>query len=347
MEVDKNSAVRSDEHSSLLTDISITLQETRTWVADIMDTLGWSKDHLLQKDETLEVCNLDEGHRMPSSALDKHKHYCYQKQRGHSKEEVDSWQSSEFFYDKSSSVVPVHVDRSLQLHILSSAQPDLYIPDSKPESNSSVASNIPARDDDDLAPGERLAIHQYCVAQAKKHGTRTSMSTEELLYLQNRANEDATNKSEKTPLDKLAEERDQKRQRMKYKGTSTSNKSHKQVIGEVIEKQMAVLADIWQEQQKQKEYQQKKQQLDSNDKNTTDNSGTKAKVSTDNENEHSKESLPLQHRSSSKDRDPDRKHKKHKKTKSRRHESSNEDEHSTSRHSRKHKHKKHKHSDKT
>jgi len=34
-----------------------------------MDKLGWTKDHLLQKDEILEICPLDAGHRIPSSSL--------------------------------------------------------------------------------------------------------------------------------------------------------------------------------------------------------------------------------------------------------------------------------------
>ena len=38
--MDKDEDVQSDKRNMLLTDISITLQETRTWVADVMDKLG-------------------------------------------------------------------------------------------------------------------------------------------------------------------------------------------------------------------------------------------------------------------------------------------------------------------
>jgi len=222
-------------------------------------------------------------------------------------------------------VVPLNVDGALQQHILKSAQPKLYSHNSIPETD--TIKSLPPRDEDDLTPGERLAIHKYCVAQAKKLGTRTSMSTEELLYLQNKANEDGKNKSQKTHLDKLAEERDQKRQRMKYKGTSTSKKSHTQVIGEVIEKQMAVLADIWKDQQ-QKEV----DKLQNKDKTFSVNDEVSTGTTTMNQMEDSKE----HHRSKSKDRD--RKHKKHK-SKSRYRENS-DDEYD---HSLKSKHKKQKH----
>lgn len=97
------------------------IRSSETQLTAILEKLKWSKDEVLKKKEYV-VCPIDPGHTMPESLLDKHLDLCAWLKEGYSRQEKEAAPpSSHFFYTKSTSVVPVLIDRETQSRIITDA----------------------------------------------------------------------------------------------------------------------------------------------------------------------------------------------------------------------------------
>jgi len=235
--------METKEKAELLTGVSLLLQETHSWLNGTLESLGWTKDHLMQKSDVLVVCPNNSSHLMSLKSLKSHKEICPLLDKGYSKTDAVEATSPCYFYEKASNVVPVVISSEVEERILNSLKPETVVNDP-----SSFRSNVKSSMTDvvrDLKPEQRLAIHTYCVEKAKRKGAFQQVNEDDMMMLEEKTKD--KDDLRKSYLDKQAEQRDAKRQRTKYTGksTHTKNKSHKEVLAQVIGNQMDALTDIW------------------------------------------------------------------------------------------------------
>ncbi|KAK8756599.1 hypothetical protein V5799_000695 [Amblyomma americanum] len=97
------------------------IQSGEKQLTTILERLKWSKDEVLKK-KGYVVCPLDPGHTMPAASLDTHLDLCTWLKEGYTRQEKEAAPpSSHFFYAKSTSVVPVLIDRETQSKIIMNA----------------------------------------------------------------------------------------------------------------------------------------------------------------------------------------------------------------------------------
>ncbi|XP_046390466.1 U11/U12 small nuclear ribonucleoprotein 48 kDa protein-like [Ischnura elegans] len=210
----------------------------REKIFGLVKDLQWDIKSLDQKEEMVK-CPYDGGHVMPKSSLPSHVESCKFKNQCYHPEDKPFPPPS---VDPNCSSI-LRVDKALQASILRQAK----------AKNPAMMTGYPgALDDRDvpmtsdrlmssLTSDERAAIHSYVVSN-----TVSSGETKEISLLEQDLEKNFKNKKEekkdKTPLEKLIEERNAKR-RKESKKVHINRKSHVEIIREVIENQMEVYVE--------------------------------------------------------------------------------------------------------
>lgn len=97
------------------------IRSSEAQLTAVLEKLKWSKDEVLKK-KGYVVCPLDSGHTMPEASLSAHLDLCAWLKEGYSRQDKEAAPpSSHFFYTKSTSVVPVLIDRETQNKIITDA----------------------------------------------------------------------------------------------------------------------------------------------------------------------------------------------------------------------------------
>uniref|UniRef100_A0A131X8Q9 CHHC U11-48K-type domain-containing protein n=1 Tax=Hyalomma excavatum TaxID=257692 RepID=A0A131X8Q9_9ACAR len=220
------------------------IRSSETQLTAILEKLKWSKDEVLKK-KGYVVCPIDPGHTMPESLLDKHLDLCAWLKEGYSRQEKEAAPpSSHFFYTKSTSVVPVLIDRETQSRIITDAA---FRGDVPAEVCQKVKSGVPLtmeRCFSELTAAERFAVYDYVVERAKATNKTSSVKLEDL-----QVNfEKKTDKDEHPPseLELKRQMRDYKRRRQSYraKNVHITQKTYTEILREVIENQTEYLKQL-------------------------------------------------------------------------------------------------------
>ncbi|KAI0211085.1 U11/U12 small nuclear ribonucleoprotein 48 kDa protein [Lamellibrachia satsuma] len=222
--------------------------ETEVWIDKTLDSLGWSRENLLKDELEKRPCGFDSGHMVPGKKLDQHEWYCSRTQCGYSRHELDADQSSKFFYEKATTVVPVALDGATLRRILSSCSTGKdWSTHPLPLTSERYLSDLNAE--------ERRAIYDYCVATGKATNKMITFPKEQLMLLEDQDDKtDDQNKDVPEHLRQLMQERDMKRKRQKYraKNVHITQKSHTEIIREVLANQMELLHRRWIDEEKAK-----------------------------------------------------------------------------------------------
>ncbi|XP_019618139.1 PREDICTED: U11/U12 small nuclear ribonucleoprotein 48 kDa protein-like isoform X2 [Branchiostoma belcheri] len=243
-----------------LAELSCYLDGSSTRLSGVLQRLGWTDEKT--SDVDLALCPLNSAHRVPPSSLADHVRDCRLAKAGYDAEERERMkESSEFYYAKSTSVVPVVVDREMQEKVISQCPPSSSSRDQGRDrqttsftqavsSASSEERSLPLRDEE-LTTAQKLAMHNYVVQQASKANNRTSaFSAEDSSLTADLAEtvqkQDDDSKGPKSHLEILAELRDYKRRRQSYraKNVHITKRSTTEVMRQVIETQMEMLEQM-------------------------------------------------------------------------------------------------------
>lgn len=224
---------------SELEDLRTFVDETNNWIDETLATLGWTREHIVKSADLVE-CPVNPGHAVMPQSLDKHVKYCPLTSRGYSKNEIDAELSSKFCYAHSPLVVSVDLDETALRNILETT-------------GAAVPRELPAtmtRALTTLSPAMRRRIYDYCVEVARSTNTSSRIADEQLTLL-----EDTRSERPLSKLEMLAKMRDMKRRRQSYRGknTHTANKNYTEVMRDVLNNQMELLANIWAEEAKEME----------------------------------------------------------------------------------------------
>ncbi|KFM71517.1 U11/U12 small nuclear ribonucleoprotein, partial [Stegodyphus mimosarum] len=229
-----------DERLKQIEELEIFLKDKGEIPVDILNKLGWSEESL--NDEFKTVCTKDPGHWVPESTLAHHEEICAWTKEGYTKEEmVKQPPSSQFFYQKATSVIPVIIDKELQASILLESTGENFEKKFHDE-----IPNVPRTVDRsvvELTPEQRLAIYDYVVKEGKAANKPKNVTVEDLLF--DFGKKDEQEGRPKTQLEILAELRDYKRRRQSYraKNVHITKKSYTELMKEVIENQITYLSE--------------------------------------------------------------------------------------------------------
>ncbi|XP_071450820.1 U11/U12 small nuclear ribonucleoprotein 48 kDa protein-like [Hetaerina americana] len=214
------------------------ISDARGIVFDVTKQLQWDVKSLDQKQEMV-CCPFDDGHVVPKSSLQRHVECCKLSKQCYHPEDIPF---PPVPVDLNASSV-LKVDKDLQVSILRQAK----------EKNPAMLIGFPGAVDDrdvamtsdrfmsSLTSDERSAIHSYVISK-----TVSPNEGKDISLLEQDLEKNFKNKKEetrdKTPLERLIEERDAKR-RKEGKKVHINRKSHTEIIREVIENQMEVYVE--------------------------------------------------------------------------------------------------------
>lgn len=221
------------------------IQSGEKKLTTILERLKWSKEEVLKK-KGYVVCPLDPGHTMPAASLDTHLDLCTFLKEGYSRQEKEAAPpSSHFFYTKSTSVVPVLIDRETQSKIITNAA---FRGDVPAEVCQKVKNGVPLtmeRCFSELTAPERFAIYDHVVERAKATNKSSAVKLEDLQI----SFEKKPDKDEQHPPSELelrSQMRDYKRRRQSYraKNVHITRKTYTEILREVIENQTEYLKQL-------------------------------------------------------------------------------------------------------
>ncbi|XP_019961335.1 U11/U12 small nuclear ribonucleoprotein 48 kDa protein [Paralichthys olivaceus] len=220
---------------------------------DIFETLGWSP-HC--KQEAMEQCPYDPGHRVPVRTMEKHKASCLLRKMGYSAEEQAEMYDPSVCYENSS-VQSFTMDKSVQHQVIlqaRSAAPLMRMegvfwqgqysgqPVDVPQNHKRAVC--------DLTVADRLALYDHVVGVLSQQKEAASSCNDDLYVdLVSKLQRDDDQNEPKTHLELMAEMRDYKRRRQSYraKNVHITKKSYTEVIREVINVHSEELARQWRE----------------------------------------------------------------------------------------------------
>ncbi|XP_034466693.1 U11/U12 small nuclear ribonucleoprotein 48 kDa protein [Hippoglossus hippoglossus] len=220
---------------------------------DIFESLGWSPHY---KQEAMEQCPYDPGHRVPVRTLEKHKASCRLRKMGYSAEEQAEMYDPSVCYENSS-VKSFTMDKSLQHQVIlqaRSAAPLMRMegvfwqgqysgqPVDVPQNHKRALC--------DLTVADRLALYDHVVGVLTKQKEEASSANDDLYVdLVSKLQRDDEQNEPKTHLELMAEMRDYKRRRQSYraKNVHITKKSYTEVIREVINVHSEELSRQWRE----------------------------------------------------------------------------------------------------
>ena len=203
-------------------------KEGSAWVTDILNKMSWSEESIKQGSK-LQPCDINSHHFIPSSSVEKHKHKCLYRSKGYTDSELTEEESSHFFYEKATDVIQLNISRETQSHILMVQEEDLPL--------------TTKRSLVELSPQQRLKMYDYCVSVATSQHPSDRVSNEFCIF----SDQGRSSQQPPSKLELLAMERELKRRRQSYKNKSVhqGNKSYKEVIRELLQNQMEILASEW------------------------------------------------------------------------------------------------------
>ncbi|KAJ8676506.1 hypothetical protein QAD02_012293 [Eretmocerus hayati] len=214
-----------------LADLKALIDQSNNVIKNTCDYLGWDLDKIQEKHDRYIFCPFDEGHWMPKESLEKHLQTCEWKALGYTKECVPLTES--FLPPNNPSTLKF--DTELQQKVLGEAR------EKCPNSKISVTERfIPQTSDrlfSDFTTDERRAMYDYVVAN-----TVAPDIGEDIADI-NKPSDTSEDKQSKTMLELLAQERNLKRRRAKYKGVHTNKKSHTEILREIIEQQLEMFKE--------------------------------------------------------------------------------------------------------
>ncbi|KAG8228700.1 hypothetical protein J437_LFUL008689 [Ladona fulva] len=210
----------------------------RKRIKDITAELQWEPKSL-ENGKEMVLCPLDEGHVISKANLEEHLEKCKMRKEGYDPEDV---QFPPISADPSSASV-LKIDRKLQASILKQAW------ESKPYMLTGYHGEVDDRQVpwssdrfmSTFTPDEKSALHSHVIANTvgPGEGKDIPLNDQDLeINYKNKKEE----KKEKTPLEKLIEERDAKR-RKEGKKVHINRKTHTEIIREVILNQMEVYVE--------------------------------------------------------------------------------------------------------
>ncbi|KAH8020556.1 hypothetical protein HPB51_002505 [Rhipicephalus microplus] len=221
------------------------IRSSEAQLTAVLEKLKWSKDEVLKK-KGYVVCPLDSGHTMPEASLSAHLDLCAWLKEGYTRQDKEAAPpSSHFFYTKSTSVVPVLIDRETQNKIITDAA---FRGDVPAEVCQKVKSGVPLTMEhcfSELTAAERFAVYDYVVERAKATNKTSAVKLEDLQV----DFEKKTNKDEQQPPSELElkrQMRDYKRRRQSYraKNVHITQKTYTEILKEVIENQTEYLKQL-------------------------------------------------------------------------------------------------------
>uniref|UniRef100_A0A224ZBD5 U11/U12 small nuclear ribonucleoprotein 48 kDa protein n=1 Tax=Rhipicephalus zambeziensis TaxID=60191 RepID=A0A224ZBD5_9ACAR len=221
------------------------IRSSEAQLTAVLEKLKWSKDEVLKKKGHV-VCPLDPGHTMPEASLSAHLDLCAWLKEGYNRQDKEvAPPSSHFFYTKSTSVVPVLIDRETQSKIITEAA---FRGDVPAEVCQKVKNGVPLtmeRCFSELTAAERFAVYDYVVERAKATNKTSAVKLEDLQV----DFEKKTNKDEQHPpsdLELKRQMRDYKRRRQSYraKNVHITQKTYTEILREVIENQTDYLKQL-------------------------------------------------------------------------------------------------------
>ncbi|XP_022083342.1 U11/U12 small nuclear ribonucleoprotein 48 kDa protein-like isoform X2 [Acanthaster planci] len=200
---------------------------------ELLSRLQWDKEDILnQNEKKMKLCPINSHHLVPETCLEQHTLECELVAEGYSRQEQKEIpRSNSFFYERSSSVVPVFIDKEAQEDILS------RVP------GSSAGKDVPRtvdRMDKAFTSAEKLAIHVAVLEKSKASREKDTVSLQDLEFNQEAPLKTDESAKPKTRLEILAEMRDYKRRRQSYraKNVHITRRSQTEIMREVIEAQM-------------------------------------------------------------------------------------------------------------
>ncbi|XP_038051509.1 U11/U12 small nuclear ribonucleoprotein 48 kDa protein-like [Patiria miniata] len=203
---------------------------------ELLCHLQWDKEDILaQNEEKMKVCPIHSHHLVPETCLEQHTHECQLVAQGYSRQKQKEIPASHsFFYARSSSVVPVIIDKEAQDDILS------QVPGSS--RNKEVPRTID-RMDKAFTAAEKLAIHLAVLEKSKAARQQETVSLQDLEFDPEALLKKDEPAKPKSRLEVLAELRDYKRRRQSYraKNVHITRRSQTEIMRDVIEAQMKEL----------------------------------------------------------------------------------------------------------
>ncbi|GBP56845.1 hypothetical protein EVAR_41481_1 [Eumeta japonica] len=203
------------------------LKQTDFEMTMVLQNLQWDRKNLL-KDQDMQICKYNTGHRIPTAEIETHEKKCYLKSYGYLNQDL---------------LLPDPVNLDSRTLVKLSHEDIKQIIFNVSNSNNVLRKGI---EDEKIEPmslerlqstytvDERRAIYDMVVAHTP---SQSDISELELPGVQQ-----AKHKP-KTKLEVLAELRDMKRRRPKYR-VATKSKNYSEVLREVIKNQMEWYAEI-------------------------------------------------------------------------------------------------------
>ncbi|KAK3092318.1 hypothetical protein FSP39_001251 [Pinctada imbricata] len=232
------------------------VQSCQHELTTVLEDLGWSPDSFVQQKSKVQ-CPHDAGHIMSQEALEKHEPICSLISKGVPKDvaEDKSKQSSKFFYENTNNIATYRLDKETLNTVL-------WNHHVKEHSIFYGYNKLPLTTEDEevtLTPGERAALYDYFIQQAKNEGKMANLEQDTLLTanleeLVKKKNLGGDNSKPKSYLEYLQSMRDYKRRRQSYraKNVHITKKSYTEIIREVIENQTDYLTEILREDEEEK-----------------------------------------------------------------------------------------------
>ncbi|XP_015122737.1 U11/U12 small nuclear ribonucleoprotein 48 kDa protein [Diachasma alloeum] len=203
--------------------------KTKNKLNEMVLNMGWSERSITDISPPL-VCPFDSSHRLHPKSVEKHIENCLWKAEGYSRDDLPL---------SLPSVPPdastcIKLDEKTIAEILRHSKP----PDAPPREG--VDCRLIPRTSDrlltDFTPEERRILYDYVVSHTEQPDIG-----EDIADL-NKTNRDEANKTS-SYLELLAQERNLKRRRVKHRGVHTNKKSQTEIMREVINQQMEMLAE--------------------------------------------------------------------------------------------------------
>ncbi|KAG6461048.1 U11/U12 small nuclear ribonucleoprotein 48 kDa protein [Manduca sexta] len=211
-----------NKRESDLADIKSFIAETDKELTLLLQSLQWDRQHLLQG-KPLVQCKYDPGHRIPEEIKEKHEEQCFYKKEGYNEDELLPEP-----FDSSADTLVKLSNAEIHKMLCESTIADQYL--GRGEGCKGVLPMSLGRLQATYSPAERRVIHDAVVAAAP-----ACHDLSDLTLISGK--EESGKTFRMTRMEILAELRDMKRRRIKYR-VASKTRNYSDVLRDVIRSQM-------------------------------------------------------------------------------------------------------------
>ncbi|XP_043269655.1 U11/U12 small nuclear ribonucleoprotein 48 kDa protein-like [Venturia canescens] len=218
------------DRQAQLQELDLFIENSKKNLTSILTRLGWSLESITKDVQNYIVCPFDKSHRVPERSLDKHLDECQWKAEGYGKQDLPlSFPSLPPGASSS-----IKFDEQLQDQVIQSAK------EKNPAMSIGASGRLIPRTSDrlvaDFTREERCAMYEYVIANTVEPDIG-----DDIADINKPKSSSIGQKS--SYLELLAQERNLKRRRAKYRGVHTNKKSQIEILREVVNQQMEMLAE--------------------------------------------------------------------------------------------------------